>query len=710
MTYWSSASVCAADAGQLVQDLLSTLAALGQVVSGGDWWQSDDDIVHSVRGSTRMHRAARPNSDGSDLVKRLEARCSLHPLSFKWALHGPADTRTKVAQWSIIVQRCPRVGAIEDRFRIYLSLEGRDAAAVRSLPGFERCEQPSSPEGDYAVHSRRAAEDRLRLLEFDPTTRPAGDRGPVRLYRVVSTLPRTAADFFARLSNIGWLGLDGWLRRDVGLVVVAPLLVAEQLDERWQEDRNRAREALADGELDRLFILRWLACHDPDQAVVILSPKDVRILHWAAASFGLPVDFSEGWFGAKPCCSCSLERPALVEELRRWLLDGRATFAYPVTLLEGAPALVTWSGVSAAMAAAWGLDAAAELGAVARAVNAAVRRSLEPAFDLWRSSPAEATPWQAEEPLCADDDALPSWVRDGAFPHFDQIVAAGWCTSLPGLESVQPRYEELRRSNPDLPVALSPSPAGGLSFGFYVSIGRDGVIGGHGGCERYGWFPLDEDGLRPKAEFPAEPPRLSLICLPRSGSAADAWHASPITLPAAAPEPDQLAELEVRFVKRERDRPYDEQSTLPRSWQDAQGWRLAIEVKSAEWPAPSNVTDAGAYLRSANRSGPTFIWTCSCGIPECEGIHWPIVVRHTETKVLWIMERPVYGSRSGLRWCEVIAFARAAYLEQARRVLAEIRVELGRMPPAPQEDDSREHPWLFGWFGFSADEARSVEI
>ena len=45
--------------------------------------------------------------------------------------------------------------------------------------------------------------------------------------------------------------------------------------------------------------------------------------------------------------------------------------------------------------------------------------------------------------------------------------------------------------------------------------------------------------------------------------------------------------------------------------------------------------DILALYNSTQESGEHFIWTCSCGIPECAGIYRGVLVSYLEDSVLW---------------------------------------------------------------------------
>lgn len=46
-------------------------------------------------------------------------------------------------------------------------------------------------------------------------------------------------------------------------------------------------------------------------------------------------------------------------------------------------------------------------------------------------------------------------------------------------------------------------------------------------------------------------------------------------------------------------------------------------------------------LRSVDKAGDYYIVTCSCGVPECAGIHRPVSVAHRTDSYSWLMVEPV---------------------------------------------------------------------
>lgn len=704
---WCSATVPATTAARLVEEVLAALTALGQSLVDGEWFQSDIGIVYAIAGSTRGPAAARPpRADGSDLAELLQARCALHGLTFSWRLSQRSLSRSRLEDWSIVLQRAPRVGMTPDGFRIVLA--GNHELRSLRCDGLVRTDHtPDDPEPEDSICALRAAEDRLRATAFDASPRPPRARGTPRLLRIVAELPNTTAELFEALSAIGWLGLDGWLRPDVGLVVAAPLLVGEYLSESAREDRGIAQQAVSVAGTEREDIVRWLLCHDPGQVVVILSPHDLRVLHWGAASWVAADEFETAGATSR-CRDWAPMRPTLVEDLRQRLLQGRLAFAHAVRLPEGIPALLSWNGLSPAESHAMSPDATVDVAALAEAIHGAVQTSLLPAFSTWRSAPADATTWDPVGRTGADSETVPSWVREGRLPAMTQIVAASWCAAVPGLHRTQIEDETLVH-NPGMPMALAMDAAGDVCLGLYVSIGKAHVQLGECTISRdgYGWFSghCAVDGET------ALQPRVQLMCLTRTSGTftVAAWHASPVVFPIVPPQPDQCAEIDARLVgvsEKQADHVSLASSVSPPG---VRASRLVIDVKASNWTPPGRVLDTGAFLRSAKRSGPQFLWTCSCGTPACDGIYWPVVVLHTDTQVLWVQERPVWATRSALRWCETIAFDRAQYREQGRRILAHIHTELARVPRSaePLREDGNEP---FGWFRFSVEEALAFEI
>ena len=63
---------------------------------------------------------------------------------------------------------------------------------------------------------------------------------------------------------------------------------------------------------------------------------------------------------------------------------------------------------------------------------------------------------------------------------------------------------------------------------------------------------------------------------------------------------------------------------------------LTIEIAvNEEVLAPNFPIDILALHNSAEKSGEHFIWTCSCGVPECGGIYYGVRVSHTKDAVIW---------------------------------------------------------------------------
>ncbi|QJB57331.1 hypothetical protein [Pseudodesulfovibrio sp. zrk46] len=51
--------------------------------------------------------------------------------------------------------------------------------------------------------------------------------------------------------------------------------------------------------------------------------------------------------------------------------------------------------------------------------------------------------------------------------------------------------------------------------------------------------------------------------------------------------------------------------------------------------------DPVALVNSATMSGETFIYTCDCGNPACQGIDDGVMVSHTPEKVIWRLKNPI---------------------------------------------------------------------
>lgn len=722
-----SETLSCSSAAQLARDVVGQLAAKGCDISSARWWQSDVGIVRSLAGHG-LGAADSPQQDCSDLEEHLRERCAMHSLTFSWHLFPKSGQVTADTYYRLAVQREPRVGASEDRFRVVLMCSD----AIRSLDrsGLLATVTPwdDAWEPEDVIATARAAADRLRALRQGSTVRPDRHRGGIRLLRLLPELPQTSAELFEVLAAIGWLGLDGWLRRDVGLVVVAPLLTNVPLDARWEEDRVAAERAVSTQDEDRVALLNWLFHHDREQVVVILGPFDLGLLHWAAQSFWNerdPADFPEAALGASRCEARPPVQPWLVTLLRERVLQRRVDFACSITLPQGQPTLVTWGGLSSAQVQDLETDSEAGVVEVSAAINEAVRVSLGTALASWRASPLEATEWQAPSYM-AMAHGEPAWVQAGEFPPFPQIVAPGWNLSIPAKapssdtedsDAGPSEADEHEAGDADdaghepdttysamgVPRAIAVDAACSRLVGFYRSIGMDS-------SDQSGWSTSDNSMLDPN--LPA--PSLQLLQLPRgtATSRGEAGHVALIALPTTVAIPDQVAELDARMVAVETELRASSpgRQTLLR---EARDWRLEIDVKAIGFDAPGIVTDTGAFLRSATSSGPQFLWTCECGTPQCDGIYWPVMVRHTRTQVQWAIERPVWAGRSSLRTCELIAFPREHYLEVARRVLAQVRELLARTPATEIQQWAEMRARAvgpFGWFGFSEQVASAFVV
>ena len=86
--------------------------------------------------------------------------------------------------------------------------------------------------------------------------------------------------------------------------------------------------------------------------------------------------------------------------------------------------------------------------------------------------------------------------------------------------------------------------------------------------------------------------------------------------------------------------------------------QLAIEASiNGELVTPwTNLpVDVLALLKSAEQAGEYFIWTCTCGVPECGGVYRGVRVTHGPDVVEWhVSGRP-------FRQAARFAFERAAY-------------------------------------------------
>jgi hypothetical protein len=685
---WGSKPLAMAAAADVVVDLIADLVRAGHPIEDGTWLQSDEAFVMAWHGEASGDAVvAAPRLDGRDLRDRLAARCALHELPFSWRLMQRNYEWLDDQGWAIWISRGPCVPGEADVFRVRFeggpaiheppgagrALQATNDADGGGWPGFDPAPEPT--------HCKQAAAARLCRLAFDPEHRPPDGRGAPLLLRLVSGLPYDVRDLWRELAEIGWLGPDGWLRRDAGLVVVGGLLVRVPTDPA-QGDRLVLRHAGR-----RHALLRWLFAHDARQVVVIPGHADLQLLHLGAEGAIPP----EAW-GDDP------EALPLVRYLRQQLRDGRLQFAHAVGLPEGECALVSWAGWSAKRVRELVGSRSAAVESVARELHATYRRSLEPSFAAWAGVPPRTTSWTppaiAAEPNC---DEL-AWVRAGEFPEFPQITAnltrdrllESFPTGLPA---------RVLAANPGTPLAIG-EVDGTARLGLHVSVGAGEVhSGGNSSWSVFGWFGT---------AAPQTAARVRLLCLPgaeKAGGKAGkegAWWGSPIVYPLAAPVPGRSVRLSARMVHRQPPGAWVSRDTLPATMtKESAACHLHLDPGIPGWCAPGRHIDVGAFLASARQPGPFYLWNCSCGAPLCDGIRWPVLVRHSADHVHWLIERPVGGDTSSVRWCEVLAFAREQYLTEARGILADLQALVARVPEDPENPDVE---WLGGalrWIGGS---------
>jgi hypothetical protein len=84
-------------------------------------------------------------------------------------------------------------------------------------------------------------------------------------------------------------------------------------------------------------------------------------------------------------------------------------------------------------------------------------------------------------------------------------------------------------------------------------------------------------------------------------------------------------------------------------------------------PFPDFAIDVLELLNSASLPGEYFIWTCTCGIPECAGVESGVQVSFTPTGVNWnCLDSPFEEPT-------IFHFDRVAYVAAVIKVWAEFR-------------------------------------
>jgi hypothetical protein len=193
---------------------------------------------------------------------------------------------------------------------------------------------------------------------------------------------------FAKIREV--LEGHGALRGDRLADDVVLVSIGDHFDYDYRDPATCAREGLA--------TLRWLASHDPAQAVILFGNHDAaRVMELATISDEefetardlshrmTPLDFAQK-FPALPApgvvgrdyASFTSEQRALVMEL---LLAGRFRLAITGELLDGRTALLTHAGVTTRELALLGVRA--EPVAIARALEAALTAAVERVATDW---------------------------------------------------------------------------------------------------------------------------------------------------------------------------------------------------------------------------------------------------------------------------------------------------------------------------------------
>lgn len=75
--------------------------------------------------------------------------------------------------------------------------------------------------------------------------------------------------------------------------------------------------------------------------------------------------------------------------------------------------------------------------------------------------------------------------------------------------------------------------------------------------------------------------------------------------------------------------------------------------------------DLLALRASVAQPGHYFIWTCTCGIPECAGLEAGVAVEHTPATIVWTTAEPPFEEPTRFE------FAKAAYEVEIARAWAE---------------------------------------
>jgi hypothetical protein len=219
--------------------------------------------------------------------------------------------------------------------------------------------------------------------------------------------PQSTFDrFLAVLDHHGLLGKGGKLRDEVSL-----LSIGDHFD--YSEPRGHAAAGL-----EGIRILRWLASHPPEQAIVLAGNHDLsrvmelgrmtdrrfaeargrasevdRLPEGSPERAALERAFSDSFPDIPTSESARRDYQSWTEEQRgliQELLRSRRLRLAQAAVKNGRPMLLTHAGVTVRELALLGLGAAAEPAAIARRLNDALDAAVDRAKDRWAEGTAEA--------------------------------------------------------------------------------------------------------------------------------------------------------------------------------------------------------------------------------------------------------------------------------------------------------------------------------
>lgn len=253
--------------------------------------------------------------------------------------------------------------------------------------------------GGISLRFTSAMSRARELAERPGSGRPAPPPRPAQRIRVVGDPQTSLPRFLSILDAHGLLGMDGHLADDVVLISIG---------DHFDYGAHDGTDPRKDGHA----ILRWLAEHDPRQALILLGNHDVarvqELIGLTDARFtrarklarelgelegGEPIAYARRYaeeFGpefpdiptpalaARDYSAWTEAQRDLVIEL---LLAGRFRLGISAVLADGRPALITHAGVTAREVALLGVEAAP--GPLARALDAHLARAVAARRDDW---------------------------------------------------------------------------------------------------------------------------------------------------------------------------------------------------------------------------------------------------------------------------------------------------------------------------------------